>query len=150
MTYDGIPPGHEHFISNMLRQKLSTAIDSLLPAKSSSDTWLLFLPENEFHEIGLLFAQYLIRLSGRKVIYLGGNVPVQSLTAAINDTDPKNLLLFLVHHDSPKDIQQYLNKLSTSFPKIKIYIAGNEKLINQLNRKQIHWLRSIEELEKQM
>ena len=68
---DSIPPANEHFISNLLRQKLFAAIDSLPPSKATADKWLLFLQENEFHEIGLLFACYLIRLSGRQVIYLG-------------------------------------------------------------------------------
>ena len=79
---DSIPPANEHFISNLLRQKLFTAIDSLPPAKASADKWLLFLQENEFHEIGLLFACYLIRLSGRQVIYLGPDVPLSSLAGS--------------------------------------------------------------------
>ena len=80
---DSIPPANEHFISNLLRQKLFVAIDSLPPSNATADKWLLFLQENEFHEIGLLFACYLIRLSGRQVIYLGPDVPFSSLVAAI-------------------------------------------------------------------
>ena len=103
---DTMPAPHEHFISNLLRQKLFTAIDALAPPKKAFSTWLLFLPENEFHEIGLLFAAYLIRISGDKVIYLGSNVPEHSLGAAINDIMPDYLLLFLVHHDLPSDVHR--------------------------------------------
>ncbi len=53
---DAIPVANEHFISNLIRQKLFTAIDSLPPPKPGSASWILFLPENEFHEIGLLLA----------------------------------------------------------------------------------------------
>lgn len=148
---DAILPAHEHFISNMVRQKLFTAINSLPPAKSVSDSWLLFLPENEFHEIGLLFAHYLIRLSGGKVIYLGSNVPLQSLTAAIKNTSPRNLLLFLVHNDSKEEIQEYLNGLSVQFNGKNIFAVGNHQFIEQLKtRKEIHWLHSVEDLEQKL
>ena len=92
-----LAPANEHFISNLFRQKLFTAIDALPPSKPESDSWLLFLPENEFHEVGLLLAHYLIRLSGKKVIYLGGNVPTQSVITAVKEISCDNLLLFLVH-----------------------------------------------------
>src|SRR5690625_5592350 len=78
---DDLPPAHEHFMSNIIKQKLLTATDSLPPASSASESWMLFLPENEFHEIGLLFANYLIRFTRRKVLYMVANVPLQSLSA---------------------------------------------------------------------
>lgn len=148
-TSNQLPPAHEHFISNMVRQKLLTAIDSLPPAKSISDTWLLFLPENEFHEIGLLFAHYLIRYSRQKVIYLGGNVPLQSISAAVKDIKPANLLLFLVHYDLPENTEAYLNELNKRFSKQKIYISGNQKLIDQLKcGRKINWLKHVNDLER--
>lgn len=146
---DKIPPTQEHFISNLIRQKLFTAIDYIPAANSSADSWLLFLPENEFHEIGLLFAYYLIRLSGRKALYLGVNVPQQSLVAAVNDSTPKNLLFFLVHNDFPDQVQSYLNGLSTAFASENIYFSGNQNLIRQLAPgKNIQWLQSVEDLQQ--
>ena len=96
---DTMPPAPEHFISNIIRQKLFSAIDKLPPAKHVKDTWLLFLPENEFHEIGLLFSYYLIRNAGKSVVYLGNNVPLGTLVAAVKDISPSNLLFFLVHNN---------------------------------------------------
>lgn len=143
------PPSQEHFNSNMIRLKLSTAIDSLPPPKSTSDSWLLFLPENEFHEISLLFSQYLIRLSGKRTIYLGGNLPFESISDAIQNTEPENLLFFLVHNNSPVETQKYLDNLSSLLPEKNIFISGNTKLIRQLKfEKGIHWLESVEDLEK--
>ncbi|MGZ8556919.1 MAG: MerR family transcriptional regulator [Chitinophagaceae bacterium] len=150
-TNGSIPPAQEHFISNLLRQKIFSAIDSLPPAKPVKDTWLLFLPENEFHEIGLLFAQYIIRLSGKKVIYLGANVPLDSLKMAVTDVSPTHLFFFLVHHNMTAHSQKYLDILGKSFRNIKIHIAGNPKLISQLKAgKGIEWIQSVAELEKQL
>lgn len=150
-TCDGLAPANEHFISNLFRQKLLTAIDGLPPPKPGSESWLLFLPENEFHEIGLLLSHYLIRLSGKKVIYLGSNVPTQSLIRAVKEISCNNLLFFLVHRDSEKEMQQYLNGLCNRFKEKNIYAAGDQSLFNQLKKaKNTFFLSSIDDLEQQL
>jgi len=144
---DTLSTANEHFISNLIRQKLFTAIDSLPPAKPGSPLWILFLPENEFHEIGLLLAYYLIRLSGQRVIYLGGNVPKSSVRSAVKDLKPDNLLLSFVHHDLVLNIQNYIDRLRKDSPVNKIFVAANPELFYQLKPgKKIQFLGSAEEL----
>jgi len=146
---DSLPTAHEHFISNFVRQKLLAVIDSIEAPDPSSESWMLFLPENEFHEIGLLYAQLVIRLLGKKVIYLGSNLPVESVISAIDHINPKNLLMFLVHYDLPEQIQKSLDKLTASFFGNKIYLAGNNKLISQIKLNvKTEYLQSIESLEE--
>jgi MerR family transcriptional regulator, light-induced transcriptional regulator len=146
---DAIPVANEHFISNLIRQKLFTAIDSLPPPKPESASWILFLPENEFHEIGLLLASYLIRLSGQKVIYLGGNLPELSLKAAVKDLKPDFLLLFLVHRDQTRNIQKYVEQLGKTPLVKKIYIAANNTVTQQLKPgNKIRFLGSANELQQ--
>lgn len=148
---DTIPPAQEHFISNLIKQKFLTAIDSLPLSKTKSDSWLLFLPENEFHEIGLLFANYLIRLAGKKVIYLGCSLPIQSLKEVLKSTPSNNLLFFLVHRNLPDYIQEYLNKLSNQFKGKNIFVATHKNFANQLNVKNnLRFLHSVEDLVQQL
>jgi DNA-binding transcriptional MerR regulator len=132
---DTMPPGYEHFITNLLRQKLFTAIDALPPSSTDAETWLLFLPENELHEIGLLFAHYLLRQSGRRSIYLGPNVPMASVVAAASLEKPEKALLFFVHRLMPEDAQTYLANLQKSLPLQKIYLAGDPDLLSRLKIK---------------
>lgn len=144
---DTIRPAHEHFISNLLRQKFFTAIDSLPSAQSDSDSWLLFLPENEFHEMGLLFASFLIRFYGKKVIYLGSNVPFQSLKMAVQNTSSKNLLMFFVHSDFPEDAIKYLHTLANQFKEKNIFVASHSQLGEKIAKlKKICFLNSAEAL----
>jgi transposase len=146
-----LAPANEHFISNLFRQKLFTAIDALPPSKPESDSWLLFLPENEFHEVGLLLAHYLIRLSGKKVLYLGGNVPTQSVITAVKEISCDNLLLFLVHRDKEVEVRNYLTDLSTNLKERKIYVAGDQQLFSRLKKpKNITLLSSVDDLEQQL
>ena len=148
-TTNALEPAAEHFISNLVRQKLFTVIDSLPAAKTTEDSWLLFLPENEFHEIGLLFANFLIRQSGRKVIYLGANVPLESLFVAVKETSSQNVLLFLAHNDLPGVTQDYLNDLSLFFGDKKIYVAGDSSFFKEIKTgENIHWLSSPQKLEQ--
>lgn len=148
-TNDVLPPAHEHFISNLIRQKLFSAIDLLPSVKSLKHRWLLFLPENEFHDIGLLFSNYIIQKAGKKVIYLGSNIPWESLVSAVSDIQPSHLLLFLVHNDLPANAQKYLKALTTNFKKTKIHLSGNENLISGLKlSNDLHWIRSVDDLEK--
>lgn len=139
----------EHFISNIIRQKILGSIDALPSVSSSPDKWLLFLPENEYHEIGLLVANYLIRDSGRKVIYLGNSVSQESVFTAINETKPSHLLVFMVHYDLPESVQEYLDALNDRFCGEKIYVSGNNKMLNQIKfPAKINWLQTIEDLEE--
>src|SRR5690606_38297146 len=65
---DCVIPAQEHFASNIIRKKLMVAIDGLDMPPEDGEKFLLFLPEGEFHEIPLLFAQYLMKKHGCAVV----------------------------------------------------------------------------------
>ncbi|UZH55955.1 MerR family transcriptional regulator [Salinimicrobium tongyeongense] len=123
-SVDDIPPSQEHFISNLLRQKMFTAIDSMPATTEGGEPWLLFLPEDEFHELGLLFSNFLLRSRGRNVIYLGANVPLASVEKCLNDLHIENLLLFMVRCNLPEYIEAYLKQLKQVAGQRKIFVAG--------------------------
>ncbi len=148
---DSLPTAQEHFISNLLRQKLFAAMDALPLPQKDSGTWVLFLPENEFHEIGLLLSAYLIRLAGRKVIYLGSNVPADSLTNTVAQVDPSDVFFFLVHYDVPEAVQEYVDRVAGFLKGRRLHIAGNAKLLAQLKfKKGANWIQSVEQLDQQL
>ena len=138
---------HEHFISNIVRQKLFSAVDSIPSSPPENPKWLLFLPENEFHDIGLLLAYNLVRLCGHQAIYLGSNIPQQVLRAAIRQIEPDNIFIFLVNRTHPTTLKDYLSNLGREFHG-DIYVANNSGLC--LSRggfaKNIQWLRSVDDL----
>lgn len=123
---DEIPPAHEHFISNLIRQKLLVAVDALPFPEAGGETWLLFLPEDELHETSLLFAHFLVRQSGRKAVYLGSNLPLPSLQESLKAVKPTHLLLFFVRKDSRENRQAYLDELKKQCPGETILVCGDE------------------------
>jgi DNA-binding transcriptional MerR regulator len=128
-----IAPAQEHFISNLIRQKLFSAIDLLQLNEQSKKHWILFLPENEFHEIGLLMAAYLIRKAGHNCTYLGANVPFDSLKEAVKIIRPSSLLLFLISGDDESHDKKLIRTMIKSFPNQKIFIAASENRAVKLN-----------------
>jgi len=115
----------EHFISNLMRQKLITAIDGQLPvARENARTFMLFLHESELHELGLLFYNYLLRKHGHKVIYLGQAVPLKDLVQVAHIRNVDLLLTSFTTGMSEKDMDRYLEKLSLKFPDKTILFTG--------------------------
>jgi DNA-binding transcriptional MerR regulator len=78
---NSISPAHEHFISYLIKQKLLINTEKLqvLPPTNESKVFVLYLPENEIHELGLMYLNYEILFNGYKTIYLGESVPISSL-----------------------------------------------------------------------
>jgi len=146
---DSLRPAHEHFITALFRQKLLTAIDALPLAASAKEVWMLFLPGNEFHETGLLFANFLIRKAGRKVIYLGADVPPESLEAAVSVVKPACLLTFLIRRNDIKNDEQLISYLASHFKHQKIYIACEPSRLGEIkSKRKVVALHTVADLEK--
>ncbi|HVU94867.1 MAG TPA: MerR family transcriptional regulator [Puia sp.] len=144
---DKASPPQEHFVSNIIRQKLCAAVEAIPSARPNSEKWLLFLPENEFHELGLLVAHNLIRLSGKEVIYLGANVPWSALPTAVRDIRPDNILFFSVYQELPKHALPHLQQFEESFSGKNIYAAGSgTSILRSFTGKKVQFLKTVEAL----
>ena len=78
-----LTPAHEHFVSNLIFQKIQINIEKIQQSTlvDSSEVYVLFLPENEIHELGLMYLNYELSLRAKKTIYLGQSIPLDSLNA---------------------------------------------------------------------
>jgi len=119
-----ITPAHEHFISNLIRQRLITSIASLPITPKKAKKAILFLPEGELHEIGLLFYHYITRSKGFKTFYLGQSVPHEDLKAVYKIHQPDVLITSLVSFPSAKEFESYIDLLSRDFSASMIFASG--------------------------
>ena len=87
-------PAQEHFASNLLRRKMQAALDSLPCPVHTAKKFLLFLPPDEKHELGLLLSDYVIRSKGHTTYYLGQDLPYDSLQFSIATIQPTHVLTF--------------------------------------------------------
>lgn len=120
-----IGPAQEHFITNLIRQKIIVAIDGQMVRQTEkSKTFVLYLPEGETHEIGLLFGNFILRARNHKVIYLGQNLPFNELEFVNNLHEPDYLFAAITSVPGPDEIQKYLNRLGAQFPDTDMLITG--------------------------
>jgi DNA-binding transcriptional MerR regulator len=144
-----INPAQEHFISNLVRQKLIVAIDGQI-SQGGGKKFLLFLPEGELHEISILFASYLIKSKGHKVIYLGQSTPNDDLLSVFKLHQPEYLLTVITTSPSSEYVQDYINALSERFSSSKILVTGYQVIGQDLsfpkNVRQMNYIRDIKEL----
>lgn len=118
-----ITPAHEHFISNLIRQKIIVATDGLpIPPKTAKKI-VLFLPEGEMHELGLLFYHYLTRKEGFRTYYLGQNLPHGDLVKIVSIHKPE-LLITSITSPTALSIDSYFNKLHEDFPDVTVLASG--------------------------
>lgn len=120
-----IMPAQEHFISCLIRQKLIVAIDSITaPRALNSKNYLLFLPEGEWHELGLLFMFYAIKKRGNRVTYLGPNVPGENLKSIIKTLKPCCVVTQYITSQPLEDVKSQLLKLQKLCIDSHLFISG--------------------------
>ena len=121
---DNITPAQEHFISHLIRQKLIVAIDALpLPPKTNKRA-VFYLPENEWHELGLLFYHYVAKNLGIRTFYLGQSVPHSSMVSVCQEHQPDILVTCLVSGPKPNDVPKYLDRVQQDYPQAKLFASG--------------------------
>ena len=132
-----INPAHEHFLSENIRRKLSNETEKIKIKKDRNKEWVLFLPENEFHDISLMFTNYILKSYGYKTTYLGQNVPRESLISTYKDNT--NYVFFIIAKKTDNFITNLFEFLSDNFKNAEIYfISGRNNLtIEKSNIKQI-------------
>ena len=145
---DNICPAQEHFLSNIIRHRITSATENISLKKKYKSTWVLFLPEEDDHDIGLLFANYLLKAAGHKVIYLGAKVPVESVRDVIEKVQVEHLLVFMLRSQSAAVTVEYLKGLSAAFAQQEIHIAGSSRILAEVPMEgNVKWMKSIDDLE---
>ena len=145
---DNICPAQEHFLSNIIRHRITSATENISLKKKYKSTWVLFLPEEDDHDIGLLFANYLLKAAGHKVIYLGAKVPVESVRDVIEKLQVEHLLVFMLRSQSAGVTMEYVKGLSAAFAQQDIHIAGSSRILAEVPMEgNVKWMKSIDDLE---
>lgn len=149
---DTISPAHEHFISNLIKQKLHINTEKLQVQKPTRNNriYVLSLPMNEIHELGLMYIQYEILLEGYKTIYLGESMPIENLKELNNHFDNITFVSYLTTQPDRSTVNQYVNSMSTELLNNtnEIWLIGRvvEYIETKNLNQRIHIFNSIEEL----
>lgn len=120
-----ISPAQEHFVSNLVRQKLFVATDRIVPeSNTKTPTFVFFLHDQELHEIGLLFYHYIAKKWGMKTLYLGQIVPFDDLIEVKRKVRPSYLFTSFTAGMEEGWIESYILNLSEQFKEETIFVSG--------------------------
>ncbi len=141
--------GTEHFVSGIFRKRIISAIDSL-PGRSAGTgrRFLLFLPEGELHELGLLFFYYLIVRAGELVLYLGQSTPLKAVVKIAGQWDPHVIITGTLSGLGQYKPAEFLRLLNKELPGRMILAAGGlADKADKINISEIKSLRSSKDLD---
>ena len=114
-----ITPAHEHFLTTLIRQKIliNTEFIQSEAKPNSKKTFVLFLPDNEIHELGIMFLNYQIVSHNFHCIFLGQSVPMESLADILNYYDDIIFLSYFTIKPLKEEIDDYLSDFSETLLK---------------------------------
>jgi len=130
---NSITPAQEHFILNIIRQKLIAAIDELpVPYGKGVTKFILYLPEGEKQELIILFVQFLLKKRGFQPIYMGQDVSLQELASVQKVHHAEYIYTILSETFTIEPVQKYINRLGESFPTTTALVTGYQLMVNEL------------------
>ncbi|SMG27750.1 DNA-binding transcriptional regulator, MerR family [Marivirga sericea] len=143
-----ILPAQEHFISNLIRQKMTVAIDGqYVTERESKGKWLLYLPEGELHELSLMFASFLLRARKFKVIYLGQNLPKSDLYSVREIHEPDYVLTICTAAPKKSEVQEYIDEVADLFSSATLFVGGFQVIGQDIKRKKnVEFIMKMEDL----
>ena len=152
-----ITPAHEHFITYLIKQKLliNTEKVQILEPTKTDKVFVLFLPLNEIHELGLMYLNYEILLNGYQTIFLGESIPVSSLMDLKNSFEKITFLSYLTVEPNQDEVNNYIAELETNLlanTNHELLLLGRmtEFIADKTKFENIHIFNSIEELTASM
>ena len=119
-----VNPAQEHFMSNLIRQKIISEIDKQEIPVSTEKSVLMYLPEHEWHEMSLLFYHFLLRSKGVPTFYLGQSLPYESLVECIEKLKPNYILSSWLTAVDEKLVVGYFKKLKSDYPNLDVFAGG--------------------------
>lgn len=108
-----LTPAHERFISNLISQKIQINTEKIQQSLlvDDSEVYVLFLPENEIHELGLMYLNYEFSLRGKKTIYLGQSIPTDNLNSLLVMFPKINFISSFTVSPDDSQLDSYLNEI---------------------------------------
>lgn len=119
-----INPAQEHLVTNIIRQKIIAGIETVFTHLASNKLVLLFLPEGEHHELGLLYICYLLKTRGIKTLYLGADVPAVDVEFVSNLKKPDYLYTHLTSSSGNFNFDKFLNQVQLRLENFPMVISG--------------------------
>lgn len=144
---DHIIPAQEHFISALIRKRIILAIESLSKVNSSGiHDVILFTPVGEYHEIPLLFMQYLFKINGIKTTYLGSNISQEEIAYCLTKRKITHLYFHSITNLTGKTFDELIDSYKNNFPLQTLVVSGIKAVRITVNMPKLVILKTQDEM----
>jgi DNA-binding transcriptional MerR regulator len=116
----------EHFATGFLRERVLTGL--AVAARPGPARLAVCAPAGDRHELGMLVASCALERAGVRCLYLGADLPLDALEAALARLAPRGLALTLTSARPRRELKASLLSLRRRFPKLKVFVCGRESL----------------------
>jgi len=150
-----IDPSHEHFISEKIKHCiiLHTALNKKSVAQNNKQLFSLYLPYQEIHEIGLLYANYELQSAGFNTIFLGANIPLESLKHLLKTKKKVIFVSYFTVHPEKYNLNNYLNEFQKEVcdkGPSELWVLGRKVGKDVKNSKNIKFFKDIKQFTDQI
>lgn len=120
------------FSKNLIRKHLFYLIKSIPYDEGHNRKWLLFLPENETHDLELLYAYLFLKMNNEKGIYLGGNQSLKSIAECLEHVSITHTIIYVNKNFDDENVSKHLALLKKLNPTMTIFVASYEPLKDKI------------------
>lgn len=118
-------PAQQHLVSKIIRQKLVAGLEQIVDESEADPLIVLFLPENEFDELGILYLHYLLKANQHRCLYLGASVPINDMVYISNHNKPIFVQTHLGSISPAFSLEKYLKQFRLKLPELPVFISGS-------------------------
>jgi methanogenic corrinoid protein MtbC1 len=116
----------EHFVSGVVRtivEACSLRVEAAAPPDRTV-TVILAAPSDEYHDLGLRMLTDRFTLAGWRAQFLGANVPLPELLAAVGELGADAVALSASTHFHRLRLRDYADELATGRPGVRVWVGG--------------------------
>lgn len=140
----------ESFVTTCVKAKIIIANEKLAFSKEEPKAIvMIYLPENENHELSLLYLDFLLKNRNYKVINLGTNISLDEAIDGLKLSDAPYVFTIVNDSFSGGGLKEYIDELTSRAPDTTLLISGMQPIQQKIkNSSNCKVLRSLDDTVK--
>ncbi len=141
-----ISVARQRFAMNILRKFFYFLIKNTARPVANERKWVLFLTNNHYQDLYLLYSCLVLKQHGETIIYLGEDISLSTLEECAISVNPTHFLTYISPLQTENPLSDYSHWIEDNFPEAVFIVSGNKSSFAQLEIDTIHPLFRPEDL----
>jgi len=143
-----IKPVHEIFVSEIIKRKITKAIDDIpINTDINVPSFLIFLPKDENSDLSLLYLHLILKREGLRVTNLGKGITKEMIIETCSIIHPNYVVLFANESFGDGRLAPYLNDLCKNINGTNVLLTGYQPIQQNIkSTRKVKVLSSLEQI----